>query len=93
MSNLIFPVLISSIVLPTSLYVEVLTLGTWNVLCVEVVEGTSGSAHSPAQSVFVQEQDTSEQVKEDRVKTQDISSLQALEEASSAPQSQTVYWM
>lgn len=43
----------------------------------EVVEGTSGSAHNPAQLVFVQEQDTSEQVKEGRVKTQDISSLQA----------------
>ena len=35
----------------------------------EVVEGTSGSAHNPAQSVSVQEQDTSEQVKEGRVDT------------------------
>lgn len=61
----------------------------------EVVEGTGGSAHNPAQSMSVKEQDTSEQVKEGRVKTRHQQSAgrrerEALEEASSAPQSQTV---
>lgn len=34
----------------------------------EVVEGTSGSARNPAQSVSLQEQDTREQVKEGHVR-------------------------